>query len=112
MVFSNSHDLVTISEINYVKILPQDILHDYFTHDPHSSVNFFQSFHFSHCIYHDRIEAWLEKYFHERFPVNISVLFLHMFDIGLEILNFSSYSILLIYFLFLICDCESFLMAH
>jgi hypothetical protein len=103
MVMSGSHDLATISEINHAKILPQDILHNNFTHDHHSFVDSFQYFYISHCIYHDKIEAWLEESFRARFPVNNNVLILHMLDIGLDILNFSSCSLLLIQFLLLIC---------
>jgi len=50
-----------------------------------------------YCRYHDRIEAWLENFFHERFPVNISVLFSPMFDIDLEILIVSSCNLLFLH---------------
>jgi hypothetical protein len=61
MVMLGSRFLAPFSETNHIKNFSHDIIHDYFAHDPPSSLNFFQYFHFSHCIYHDRIEVRLEK---------------------------------------------------
>jgi len=81
MVMSGYCFLAPFSETNQINIFSQDILHGYFTNGSHSSVDSFHFFFSTHCIYHDRIECWLEKYFHERFPVNINVLLSPMFDI-------------------------------
>jgi len=81
MVMSDSHFLTRLFETNHIKYLSHDIPLNNFTHDPHSYVNFFQS----HCIYHDRIEIWLEKYFHERFPLNSNLLIMYMLNLDLDI---------------------------